>query len=369
MQSADAQIIEGIKRFGVDNVSRIARETHLPTETVRYKIKKQFAGKGIAFQVLVDYTRLGLVRCQVYARFAPEYRPRALAILSHLATRGYLIDHSQVLIDGSYWFTLAIPPNIEEAYRGVLERLREEGVLEAFEVHSVAATRFPSMQHQFYDVNLRKWVVDWHELARRDVVVEPWQREAPRPYCDQTDLLILGELQANALTHLATVAHRLGKNHKTVQYHYREHVRGRGLLTGCLVMLTGAWPTMFGRHWIVPLFVHFDRPNRTQTNALRRAFARFPFTFVEYLDTDSSYRAGCLVPVTHFLPGLTFLRDETAGLGRTQSLYVFDLESNVRYPLPHAMFDPARGWQFDPIHLREEIRALVAKAATSVRAD
>lgn len=348
-------IVEAIKSVGPRNCSLISRMTGVPIETVRYKIKKQLLRKGIKFHAVVDYEMLGLKRYWLTMDFSEEFRAAAAQILDSLSKFG-LTFYVRILPHGLYGAMVAIPSDSSQKYEGILDYMTSSGILNFYRMDPLDWVQNVSLRPEYYDFDKGKWSFSWSSLAPLTIRPNPLQR-VPNDdeKLDALDLFILKELQINSLTHLTTMARKLGIGSKTLRYHYVSHVRKRNLLAGYAVRWSGLTR---GEKGLVVLLVRVSGVTNDSIGDLEKTFLELPFTWLQaYSEENSTFISVLSLPADQYVDTLTYLGSSLPEFRERAETLVLDTRTVMSYTIPYEMFDADKGW---------ELKATAAKSAVDM---
>jgi DNA-binding Lrp family transcriptional regulator len=353
------KIVEAIKSVGPRNCSLISRMTGIPIETVRYKIKRQLLRKGIAFHAVVDYELLGLERYWVTMDFQERFRSQAPQILDVLSKFG-LTYYIRVLPYSSYETMIAIPRNSLHKYEEMLSQMTSSGVLNLYHIEPLDWVHCVSLRPEYYDFDKGQWDFSWSSLVPLSIRPNPLQRVPDgetKP--DMMDLFILKEMQVSSLTHLTTIAKKLGVGPKTLRYHYVQHVRKDNLLAGYAVRWSGASRNSSS---LVILLVRLLNVEPNSISDLEKVFFELPFTWQQtYSEKGGVFTAILSLPSDQYVNTLSHLASALPQFRGKMETLVLDNKYAVPYSIPYEMFDPVKGWNFDATAARIALGRVVGK--------
>ncbi len=358
-QNSDALIVEAIREVGVGNYSEISRRTGVNSETIRYKIKKGFAKKGLAIRTAPNYNRLGLALKWLNLTFSPQCEELGGRILDRLAKIGYLMYFGKRMAKRSFAVILSIPPKHWTEYKDFLQALTERGIIESLDCDDLACMRNISIRPQFYDFGSRGWAVEWKDLEALRITPEPVSFEVDEdPALDSLDLRILAELQTDATLPLAKIAQRLGVKPNNLRYHFWNHVIRKALISGHHVRWVGK-SREERENLVVRLMFAFRGLQGDESFRLQALFNKFPFTTLELASDHGTYYVFASIPVNHLVPATKYLTDKVRGLEGKMKISVIDPTLAAAYTFPLEMFDDKRGWTWNKALALQEINALV----------
>ncbi len=154
----DLLLLQTIKRVGVQNYSLLSRLTGMNVETVRYKVNKHLARLGLETMVEVNYAEMGL------ALFYIMVKPDGSSGKSWQDRLEYLVFAGKVLGSNRYFCFAAVPYRLKRKYAESLSRLKEDGLIEEYEMGEVRWSRYPPFRQELYDFETKSWNVDWERV-------------------------------------------------------------------------------------------------------------------------------------------------------------------------------------------------------------
>jgi DNA-binding Lrp family transcriptional regulator len=354
----EARIVDAIRSVGPRNVSLISRMTGAHVETIRYKIKKQFRKLGFKIHADVDFKKLGLTLHWATFHFSRTYYDAASAVLRTLNEIGYLTYFAKIVPQGHYVALFAIPSGKTQQYRGFLSHLRKSGVFADFTIDEVLVSRHKSMDPKFFNFQSGKWDVEWNRVKEEAGVPLQFDGKESQPVADYYDLLLIKELQLDALQHVVAAARKLKVNQKTFEYHYRAHVLKKKLIPSYIVRwMQDQEKTLV--HTVVLTRMTFRGLSQTEFSRVQRAVSKIPFLWAEEVLRDGTYITTLCIPGAELITTFSYLNGEVSDLqSKVEVGYIKPRESSL-FTIPYNMFS-ADGWKFDPHHLERELAKRVA---------
>jgi len=337
--------MKAIGMVGPRNVAEISRLTGAHQETIRYKIKRQFAEMGFRFKADVDYRKLGLVLHWGKFTVSPVHYPSATKLFRSLNDSAYLIHYSKILPQGHFVALFSLPEGTTNEFAQFLLRLKERKIIAEFELDRVLAQRHKTMDPTFYNFRRDKWEVNWAKVRSARALPLVAEEGRAKSLADSTDLLIINELQKDARRHVSGIARKLKLNSKTVEYHYRTHVAGEGLVRGYMVR----WLRELDRplsSTAVSVRMTFKGLNPKRLKAVQSAVNRIPYLWVEDLVEAQTYIATLAVPMNDFAPTMDYISGELGFLGRNVDIGFLSVEDSFNYTIPYHLFSEGE-WRFD----------------------
>jgi len=334
----EARIIRAIQKVGPKNVSLLSRLTGAHAETIRYKVKKQFARLGFRIHAELDYRKLGLSLHWGTFKFSPKFRDSAREIFKVLNQVGYLTYYAKIVPQGHYVVLFALPIGLTEDYRGFLRGARETGILEDFSLEEVLVSRHTSMNPKYFNFQSGRWDIDWSKVKLDEP--RPLKRET-RPVeaiVDYIDLLLVKELEIDALQHIVGIARKLKLHQKTLEYHYRTHIQKQKLIPTYIVR----WMRDVERrlaHSMLVARLTFKGLGAEAFLTTQGAISKIPFLWAEELLKDGTYIATLCVPVVETLTTFEYLNSQVPDLKDFVEVGFIEPRGASLFTIPYHMFD------------------------------
>lgn len=341
----DARIVSAIGAVGPRNLALVSRMTGAHQETIRYKIKKQFTNSGFKFQAEVDYSKLGLSLHWGTFQVSPLYYDSAPGLFSALNKTGYLIHFSKILPQGQYVALFALPDGKEREQARLLQSLKNRKVIADFRLDQVLVERHKPMDPTFYNFQSNRWEVDWQKVRESPGVPLPVERKKTVQLADETDMLIIKELQKDALQHTVDVARKLKIHNKTLEYHHRAHVVKQDLIPQYQVR----WMRDIGNtlaHSTIITRLTFKELGRSEFRRVQSVVSKIPFLWVEDLLRDGTYAATLSIPIEDFIETGSYLNSQLQYLGSKIEFGYMKVAEACNFTIPYEKFVDGE-WKFD----------------------
>ncbi len=245
----NAKIIMACCRQGPNNLSRIARTLKIPIETVRYRFRKLTSMKILQFEVFARYSRLGMIRCILFAKATPEGGPKLEKTFQAIP---YWTYHTRYFgSEEGYCGVYALPYANRSDFDSYWNETIRLGILS--EVQAIFTGDFYTVTPSFQRFDFKKhfWVFPWKDWVEETKLASTEDShpvlEDPKEYkseADQADLRIIALLQQDAIRGMSEIGKHLGFTTSGVKYHWDNHVIGRGVVEGYRTTTTG-YPTSF----------------------------------------------------------------------------------------------------------------------------
>lgn len=356
----EARIIAAIGSAGPRNVAQIARLTGAHQETIRYKIKKRFAGRGFRFQAEVDYSRLGLSLYWAKLELHPLYYSSASRFFDALNRAGYLIHFSKIIPSGHFVALFALPSGKGSDFGRFLDRLVDRRIITSFALSKVLVERHKPMDVRHFNFQKGRWEVDWQRVKASPGLPLPAEEVRPSKMADEADMLMIKELQIDGLQHTVGIARKLGMNSKTLEYHYRTHILGRELVPRYRVRWMKDLTRTIGHSMLIAVLA-FKKLHEDDYRKVQLVVNRMPYVWVEYRLRDGTYIAILGVPAAEFMETMGYVNDELPLLGAKVETGFMKVGESFNFTIPYNMFSDGE-WNFDVSEMEASIlRELTSK--------
>ncbi len=352
------QMARSIAEVG-PNVNQIALTQKIFKETVRYRYHRFFLNKGIKIQAMPSYSRLGFKRLILIVKLASSCEKNAKSIFSALSDLCYLHSFTRVLLRGEYLVHVAVPHGLAERCAGVYMGLQRAGLFTELEILSFDEMRNPPMKPAFYDFVRGTWAFDWTAIDKDGTKLALGAAPKAEKY-DRTDLLILKELDKDAGKTLVRMADDLGVSVNALEFHYRDHVKARGLIKGYRLVWQGTRADLeheravSRKDFYIELTILLEDGTREELAELMLLLNRTPFLWSEAY--GSSYCAELFLPHYAYIGFMEYIDAFANKVGEKLRIFVMDQSRATRFVISYFLFDgDSKTWRLDE---RSVMRAL-----------
>lgn len=341
-----SKLIEAVNRVGVQNISLLSRMTGMPTETIRYTVKKRFPKMGLTVKTPVNHSLLGLERHFVTMRLGQGAARSEANIVKGLASEAFLTYACEAPMERRLVAYFSLPVAVVDGFRGFLDTLVKDEVLADYTFERLEWSRHPELKSRFYDFVSGSWSIDWDKIAKGEEAPpapEEYQEPPAFPDIDRIDTLIIKELEIDSWRNIAEIARKLKMNERTVRWHYRKHVAGTAQSN--YVNWMPVAPRDFSK--AVCLIHEFRDLSKGSLARLRVLFNKFPFCWFEAGRKDGYYQTNSALPPEYLMESLRFLSrglEEVVGEWKT---WTIDLSTARHHTIPYQNFDEEKGWFFN----------------------
>ncbi|MBI3860229.1 MAG: hypothetical protein HY296_08400 [Thaumarchaeota archaeon] len=350
-QDIEAKIVRAIGSVGPRNIALLSRMTGAHQETVRYKVKKRFGKLGFRFQAEVDYAKLGLQLHLGTFRFSRAYESSAPKFFRALNRSGYLTHFSKVIPQGYYVAIFTLPPGVVKAHLTTLRNFQRQGLLTWFRLEEIATERHRQMDPAFFNFRSGTWEVEWNRLNEQAGSPLPVGGSKPVKF-DYVDLLIVKELQIDAMEHVVQMGKKLKVHSKRLEYHYRTHVLKQKLVPQYRVR----WMQDIGKtlaHSVAFTRMTFRGLGPDEFARTQKALSKIPFLWAEDVLKDGTYIATINIPLADLVATNSFLNRAAPGLGSKVEIGYLNPTESSNFTIPYDQFKDG-AWTFDPKKVESE---------------
>ena len=335
---------------GGPNINEIARKTGQYKETVRYRYHRFFLDKGITVQAAPSYPRLGFKRLIVVAKLARSCEANEKSIFTALHELCYLHSFTRVMLTGEYVIHVAVPSELAERCAAVYRALHESGLFRALEILEFEQMRNPPMKPEFFDFVRGTWSFDWSSARAKDTKLPLSVRPKVEKY-DNVDLLILKELDIDASRTLVKMVENVKVSLKALEFHYRGHVRPRGLIKGYRLVWQGTKYDREQRRAVsrkdsVELTILLKDGTREEVAELMLLLNSTPFLWSEAY--GGAYCAEVFLPNYAYIGFLEYIDEFANKVGKKLRVLIMDQSHALRFVIQYKLFDGvSKKWLLD----------------------
>lgn len=343
----NAKILEALQFYGPLNIKKIAESTGIPDTTVRFRIKKLTRQKLLLVAAHLNFAKLGLARGFLIAE-APLGHHRLLLEAIKQSDYWNYIARCYGKFDG-YIAYFAFPAEYRKYLEKYLEEAAKLGIISKYLFFWITNTYFPHISFEWYDFEKRQWKFCWNRWINEilnapekmpEVIREP---ESYDVLADKKDLLILKELQKDAMQDFRKLAKIIGITPQSVHYRWRNHILKRNLIMHFTTAFK-PYPFIITDYYIFII----DFVNHIALAKFCNASARKPF-ILSYCKVirESSLIVAVQIPKVEF----TNLIEALSNLHKKNLVKNFvyvsiDLLSHERQTISYEFFENKR-WKFN----------------------
>lgn len=237
----DLEILEALGRYGPRNISRVARKIELHPETFRKRLAKLQSLFSLHTGASIYHTNLGLKKAFVKCRATPGSGKQ---LWNCLKADGYWLYLSSCYGQSeTYYAIYGIPIDHTTEFKEFLETIVDLQIAEGIDLDWSTCLHTINLTGTWFDSGPQTWIFPWQRWiseipneARNlpKTLVEP--KHFPQK-ADWIDVMILKELEKNAMVTFRDIAKMLNEPANKVQYHFHRHVIGKDLLEGFHISL------------------------------------------------------------------------------------------------------------------------------------
>lgn len=358
IDSLNAKIIQECCRQGPNNLSSIARSLKIPIETVRYRFQKLRRIGVFDFDVFARYSKLGLIRCSVFANTIGGGGSTLEGIFSTIPYWTYLarcFGHYE-----GYYGVFALP----YANRSDFEQYWEEaqklsavgkcGLVFTGDSYSIAPSfKWFNFKKHFWEFPWEEWVkaAESSPASTHPSLVDPKEYNS---HLDDADIKILELLEIDAARGFREIGRHLGFTAAGVKYHWDNHIMRQGVVEGFRTVTSG-YPIGFSDLFTFHLQFRDAKSLARLTNFLSDKV--FVVSFTKVLRANQLI-VHIRVPKTEFERMMSFMHGaRECGLVEDFAYVKLDLSSYSAYTIRPPNFKNGY-WQYDYDYHLERLRSL-----------
>lgn len=230
----NAKILEGLSKYGPRNISSLAKSIGLPPSTAAFRIKKLIQKGYLKIIAKLDYSKLGLMKIVIVAETVPGFEERLRKLVENL---GYWTYTTKCYgkFNGLYNI-LAFPAEHKEDLEAYLKESVKLKALSHYILFWVTDFCEVAPNFDWFNFEKKEWQFSWQQWI--DELPHSSQKLSqdlmdPDAYCinvDETDLLILKELEKDGTTEFTQLAKIVNTTPQSVRYRYFRHIVKRNLI-------------------------------------------------------------------------------------------------------------------------------------------
>jgi len=361
IDQTNAKILETLQLYGPRNIKTIAASIDMPDTTVRFRIKKLMKQGLLLVTTNLNFTKLGLAR--------------GFLITDSLLGRQDLLHN--VIHGTDYWNYIArcygkfdgfiayfaFPVKYKKELQAYL---KEAAKLKAVFHHLffwITDTYFPYVSFEWYDFEEKRWKFRWDEWVDEilssskempEILKEP---DDYRVLVDEHDLLILKELEKDAMQDFRKLAKIVGITPPSLHFRWHNHIVKRMLI---LQYTTNFKPYPFQTSDFYSFIIEFN--DEKSLAKFCNASNRKPF-IISYAKVigENSLVLGIYILKSEF-PNLikTLNSLHTKGIVKSFLYVMLDVMSHERQTVSYEFFKDGK-WRYDHKRKLEELKKLMEK--------
>lgn len=244
LDPVNAEIIQECCSQGPNNLSSVARSLKIPTETVRYRFRKLKRLGILQFDVFARYSKLGLIRCVLFANATAKGGP-------HLEKTFAIIHYYTYLArcfgsDEGFYGVYALPYANRSDFESYWEEAVELGILKDFNLIFTGDSYSATPNFQWFNFKKHFWAFPWKDWIEETSLAST-ERTHPilkdpldyKSKIDQADVKIISLLELDATRGMREIGQRMGFTVSGVKYHWDNHITSRGVVEGYRTIITG----------------------------------------------------------------------------------------------------------------------------------
>jgi DNA-binding Lrp family transcriptional regulator len=234
----DLRMIESLEIYGPRNLANLARKLDMPAETLRKRLKR--LRPKIFLYANIYHTNLGLKKALVLAQSIPGHEE---LLYDCMKAHDFWIYLSRCYgMNEGCLGIYTIPKNNVTNFEQFVHQLVKFNVAKNVQIFWSTCFQGVHSRSNWFDPKENGWTFPWgkwiEEIPTRgtelpNTLIDP--KDFPL-LADETDILIVKELEKNPAVSLTLLAKGLDISQQLAEYHYRKHILARGMIESFAVL-------------------------------------------------------------------------------------------------------------------------------------
>ena len=343
----DVKILESLGIQGPRNITSLARELGVPAETVRKRLKRIHSQNFLRTHVNIYHTNLGLKKAVVFVEAIPGYEDLLFEALK-INDFWFYLSRCYGMHEGCLGI-YTIPRNHCTDFEQFLSEMQRLEVARKIDLYWSTCFQTVNLKCNWFDSASKSWSFlwdKWVEDIRTKRTHLPFTLVDPPDFPvkgDETDVLILKELEKDATVSFTELAKILGISPQLVRYHFYEHLIKRNLIEDFQIVVFPFDRAISDMFYFV---FKFDSGEKLAKFAQSLMDKPFVYTLGKILE-ENALIANLYMPKVEFRKFIDIL-SRLVGIGFLQSyLYVIqDLNKTLRQTISYDYFKD-RSWIYE----------------------
>lgn len=235
LDSTNVKILEGLGKHGPRNILALAKSIGLPPKTVAFRMKKLMKEGLLQIRTNLDYSSLGLMKAVLIAESKPGQKKKLQQVIINLDYWTYM-TRCYGKYDG-YYTIFAFPAEYKKELEEYLDKAAQLEIFSRYIFYRTTNFTEVAPNFDWFDFQSKSWNFEWKrwiDEVQNASEKLPRKLMEPKTYSirvDETDLLILKELEKDGTTKFTKLAEVVNITPQGVRYRYHQHIVGRSLLT------------------------------------------------------------------------------------------------------------------------------------------
>ena len=356
LDTTNARILEGLSRHGPRNLMALAKSIGLPPTTVTFRIRKLMKEGLLRVRTNLDYSKLGLMKAVLIAESKPGLEKKLHQVVDNLDYWTYM-TRCYGKYDG-YYAIFAFPVRYGKELEEYLGSAMQSEVFSRYIFHRTTNFTEVAPNFDWVDFKSRSWNFEWKrwisEVQSASEKLPP-QLMNPETYSilvDETDILILKELEKDGTTKFTQLAEIAKMTPQGVRYRYHKHIVGHGLLTDYEVAIL-PYPLLVSD--MCSLIINFENEEKLAKFANSLQNKPFIFNYGKAID-QLSLVVHTYTPKTEFSKFIDSMNRLTERKMTRGFLYItLDVATFRRQTISYEFFKENK-WTFDYEKKLERLR-------------
>jgi DNA-binding Lrp family transcriptional regulator len=236
LDRTNAKIIEGLTKYDPRNLSSLAERIGLPPTTVAFRLKKLTKDGFLKIVAKLNSPRLGLVKAVLVAEPNHGLKAKLQEVIENIGYWTY-VARCYGKFNGFYAI-FSFPAKHKTALEEYLAQAKSLGAMSDYRLFWTTNIHDVAPKFDLYDFKRNVWSLPWSEWVNETLAAPqdlPQHLGDPNSYeieVDYRDLLILKELEKDALASFTDISKVVKISPQAVRYRFQQHAKRRRLLAG-----------------------------------------------------------------------------------------------------------------------------------------
>jgi DNA-binding Lrp family transcriptional regulator len=234
LDQTNAKILEGLSTHGPRNISSLAKQLKKSPTTIAFRITKLIKESDLQVRARLNFQKLGLHRAAIFTEAKPSKEKTLKNLIENLPYWTY-ITRCFGKFNGVYAL-FSFPAEFRKEFEEYFKEAAKQNVLENYAIYWVTDFCETPPNFSWFDFKKRGWNFPWQQWLKEiehSAETLPKRLFDPETYpilADNTDLLILKELEKDGSIEFRKLAKIVGMTPEAIRYRFQNHVLKRGLI-------------------------------------------------------------------------------------------------------------------------------------------
>lgn len=277
LDSLDVKIVEALGTYGPRNITRIARTLGVHLDTIRFRMNRMSSLFRLGMHAAVYHTNLGLKKAVVFAEATLGNENLLFKCLKVNSFYVYL-TRCYGAFEGCF-AVYTIPVDHCAEFMSFLKEIEKLKIAKQIRLYWSTCFHTINQTSKWFDYKTEQWMFRWDEWIK-EIPTQPtnlpYTLIDPKSWpmnADELDLLIIQELEVDAMISLKKIAEIWKTSPQRIKYHYQKHLIERGLIEKYQITIRPFDRTSSIMLWSIFKFDSSEKMARFASSLLNKPFA------------------------------------------------------------------------------------------------